>query len=223
MKQAEPRRSTLCGASLVFVASMLSPLAQTQAQAQAQAQYKVVLPDGSVTYTDRPPLASSARITTLARSGSRSGAVDISLPAELRAATQRYPVTLYTSTDCTPCETGRRLLQQRGVPYNERRITTDDDAAALERLVGGRTVPALTIGAQPLRGFSETDWSNYLDVAGYPRENKLPRGWQPAEPTALVDRNTPAARVTAPAPAPTPEPRAAEPAEPPAGTTTIRF
>ena len=218
MKRPVLRRSTLCGASLVFVASLLSPL--------AQAQYKVVLPDGSVTYTDRPPAAGNARITTMARSGSHGGAVDIGLPAELRTPVQRYPVTLYTSADCTPCDAGRRLLQQRGVPYNERRITTEDDAAALERLVGGRTVPALTIGAQPLRGLSETDWSAYLDVAGYPRENKLPRGWQPPEPTALVDRNTPTARASAPAPAPAPtpapEPRAADPSAPPP-SSTIRF
>ena len=217
MKRSALHRSTLCGASLVAVASLLSLLTPL-----AQAQYKVVLPDGSVTYTDRPPVASNARITALARSGSRGGAVDISLPAELRAAVQRYPVTLYTSVDCTPCDSGRRLLQQRGVPYNERRISTEDDAAALEQLVGGRTVPALTIGAQPLRGLSETDWSNYLDVAGYPRENKLPRGWRPPEPTALVDRSTPAARAQAPAPTPAPEPRAAEPAEPPP-SGTIRF
>jgi len=184
----------------------------------AQAQYKVVLPDGSTTYTDRPPVASNARVTALARSGSRSGPVDVSLPSELRTAVQRYPVTLYTSTDCTPCDSGRRFLQQRGVPYSERRITSEDDAAALERLVGGRTVPALTIGAQPLRGLSETDWASYLDVAGYPRENKLPRGWQPPEPTTLVERATPTAR----APVAPPEPRAAEPAvTPPSGT--IRF
>ena len=217
MKRPELRRSILRPASLVFVASLMSLMSPL-----ALAQYKVVLPDGSVTYTDRPPVASNARITTLARSGSRGAAVEIGLPAELRTPVQRYPVTLYTSADCAPCDTGRRLLQQRGVPYNERRVTTEDDAAALERLVGGRTVPALTIGAQPLRGLSETDWSTYLDVAGYPRENKLPRGWQPPEPTALVERSTPAARASAPTPIPAPEPRVAEPAAaPPSGT--IRF
>ena len=218
MKRPELRRSALCGASLVFLASVMSLMSPL-----ALAQYKVVLPDGSVTYTDRPPVASNARITAMALSGSRGGAPDIGLPAELRTPVQRYPVTLYTSSDCTPCDSARRLLQQRGVPYNERRITTVDDAAALERMVGGRTVPALTIGAQPLRGLSESDWSAYLDVAGYPRENKLPRGWQPPEPTPLVERSTPAAR--APAPTPAPEPRAAEPAEPaePPPSGTIRF
>lgn len=212
-------RSTLFGASLVCIVTLAG-----LASPPAQAQYKVVMPDGSVTYTDRPPVTSNARITAITRSGSRGGVVDIALPAELRTPMQRYPVTLYTSTDCTPCDTGRRLLQQRGVPYSERRITTEDDAAALERLVGGRTVPALTVGAQPLRGLSEADWSNYLDAAGYPRENKLPRGWQPPEATALVERSTPAARAQAPAPstAQTPESRAPEPAEPPP-SGTIRF
>ena len=214
MKSSTLRRSNRHAANLALVA--LAVVLCTG----AQAQYKVVLPDGSTTYTDRPPVASNARITALARSGSRSGPVDVSLPAELRAAVQRYPVTLYTSTDCTPCDSGRRFLQQRGIPYSERRITTEDDAAALDRLVGGRTVPALTIGAQPLRGLSETDWASYLDVAGYPRDSKLPRGWQPPEPTALVERATPTAR--APAPAARPEPRVAEPAiAPPAGS--IRF
>lgn len=205
-------RSTLCGTGLALLATL------------AQAQYKVVAPDGSTTYTDRPPVASNARITALARSGSRSGPVDVSLPTELRAAVQRYPVTLYTSAECTPCDSGRKFLQQRGVPYSERRISTEDDAAALDRLVGGRTVPALTIGAQPLRGLSETDWASYLDVAGYPRESKLPRGWQPPEPTALVERTTPTAR--APAAAAAPEPRAAEPAVAPLSPSpsgTIRF
>ncbi len=214
MKPTFSRPATLRGASLALVFMAL------QAQAQAQAQYKVVQPDGSVSYTDRPPIASNARITSIGRNGRGSAPAEIGLPAELRTAVQRYPVTLYTSTDCPPCDTGRRLLQQRGVPYTERRISTEDDAAALERLVGGRTVPSLTIGAQPLRGLAETDWAAYLDVAGYPRESRLPRGWQAAEVTPLVERAAPATR----APAPAAEPRPAEPAPVvPARTGSIRF
>ena len=167
---------------------------------QAAAQYKLVGPDGSVTYTDRPPLTSNLKVTSMARSGARApSAAEATLPAELRTAVQRHPVTLYTGTDCAPCDAGRKLLQQRGVPYSERRVITEDDAAALERLVGGRTLPALSIGAQPLRGLSETDWTAYLDVAGYPRENKLPRNWLPADVTALTERVAPVARTpTAP-------------------------
>lgn len=187
----------------------------------ALAQYKVVRPDGSVTYTDRPPIDSNARITTLSRSATQAAQQaaangDSSLPPELRQAVARYPVILYTSADCPPCDSGRKLLQQRGVPYTEKRITTEEDVLALERAVGGRGVPALNIGPQPLRGFSEIDWTVFLDTAGYPRESKLPRNWPVPVATPLVDKTVPQpARNTVPSLP------SAEPPEPPA--TSIRF
>ena len=209
--------------SIASLSALATALALAGAAAPAWSQYKVVNPDGSVTYTDRPPIAANVRITPMGRLGRNTtpAAAEPALPAELRAPTQRHPVTLFTSSACTPCDTGRLLLQTRGVPYTERRIVTEDDAAALERLVGGRTVPALTIGAQPLRGLSEADWSSYLDVAGYPRENKLPRGWQPPVVTPLVERATPA-----PAPAPAaaaPRPAAPSPEDGTPVPGTIRF
>ncbi|MDO9074195.1 MAG: glutaredoxin family protein [Rubrivivax sp.] len=184
----------------------------------ASAQYKVVAPDGSVTYTDRPPFESNLRITPFGRNAPAAAVAEVGLPIELRQATARYPVTLYTTADCLPCDSGRKLLQQRGVPYAERSIGSEDDVQALERLVGARTVPALTVGAQPLRGFSETDWASYLDAAGYPKESKLPRSWPVAVATPLVQRAvaaTPEARP-APPPAAAPAPAAPQPG-------TIRF
>ncbi len=177
----------MCSALAVVAAGM----------APAWAQYKVVAADGSVTYTDRPRAEANARVTALGRSGAAPPA-EAALPAELRQVAQRYPVTLFTGADCLPCDNGRRLLQQRGIPYTERRVSSEDDAMALERAVGGRTVPALTIGAQPLRGLSETDWTAYLDAAGYPRVSKLPSGWQ-AAPTQALTEKVAAARPAAPA------------------------
>lgn len=186
----------------------------------ASALYKVVQPDGSVTYTDRPPATGNARVTPLGRN-LEPAAPEPTLPLELRQAMQRYPVTLYTAQGCQPCDAGRSLLRARGVPFAERVVATDEDAQALERLVGGRTVPALTIGSQALRGLSETDWAGYLDAAGYPRESRLPRGWQPPAATPLVERVTPTAR-TAPQPAaPAPAPAAAP--EPPPAPGSVRF
>ncbi len=212
MKLPPAPRLTVCSAGLTLMVCAMS----------AQAQYKVVQPDGSVTYTDRPPTSSNARVTPMSVSGARAAAVEVGLPSELRNAVRRYPVTLYTGAECQPCDAGRRYLQQRGIPYSERRVSSEDDAAALERLVGGRTVPSLTIGAQPLRGLSEADWAAYLDVAGYPRESRLPRGWPTPEATPLVERAT--AAVREPAPPPAPERRAAEPELPPPSTgTSIRF
>ncbi len=185
--------------------------------APAVAQYKVVQSDGSVTYTDRPPASGNARITPLGRLGSGAPAPEETLPLDLRQVMQRYPVVLYTTQDCVPCDSGRKLLQQRGVPYGERRVISEEDALALERVVGGRTVPALTIGSQPVRGFSETEWLAYLDAAGYPRESRLPRNWPVAEPAPVVDRAVPVVPVL-------PSARAAPaPAEVPAVTEGLRF
>ena len=184
----------------------------------ALALYKVVQPDGSITYTDRPPASGDVSVFNVGR-GAATAPAGTSMPIELRQAMRRYPVTLYTSPDCAPCVNGRRLLQQRGVPYSERLVTSEEDAAALERAVGGRTVPALTIGAQPLRGLSESDWTAFLDAAGYPRESRLPRGWQPQQPAPLVERMPVRPAAVEPAPALAPESPAVE--LPPPGT--LRF
>ncbi len=158
----------------------------------AAALYKVVGPDGSITYTDRPPADGGARVSTM---GSDAAAAAPSpqerLPLALRQTSERYPVTLYSARNCPPCDEGRALLVQRGVPFTEKLVASDDDAAALERAIGVRTVPSLTIGKQVLRGLSQPEWSAYLDAAGYPRESGLPRNWQQAEATPLVARQTP--------------------------------
>lgn len=192
----------------------LALLALSLCAAPALAQYKVVGPDGSVTYTDRPPSNENARVTALGRNAPAAVAsTDTALPAELRTAVQRHPVTLYTGEACAPCDEGRRLLQRRGVPYTERRVTTGDDAAALERLIGARTLPGLSIGAQPLRGYSEQDWTAYLDAAGYPRENRLPRNWPVAVPRPLVERSAPGVAPEAPPAVPSGEAPATPPGE----------
>ena len=163
----------------------------------AGAQYKVTGPDGSVTYTDRAPADANAKVQALRRDGSpvvnapAAGAVatpaPLALPFELRTLVARFPVMLYsTNQDCAPCQQARSLLAQRGVPYSERSVSSDDDIGALQRLTGGRSVPALTVGAQALRGFQEQDWQSTLDLAGYPKESRLPRGWQPPPVSPLV-------------------------------------
>jgi glutaredoxin len=188
----------------------------------AQTPYKVVAPDGKVTYTDRPVAAQPGmQVQPLKRdaiSGSAAGGPP--LPADLRAVQTRFPVTLYTTAECASCDSGRRLLQLRGVPYNERLVASEDDVAALQRLSGGRTLPVLTVGGQTLRGYSETDWLSTLDLAGYPKESRLPRGWQAPAAEPLV------ARAPVVVPRPTDETRVpTEPAFPQAASdpSGIRF
>jgi glutaredoxin len=165
------------------------------------------------------------RVTPLSRNNARTTrAQEIALPVELRSVVQRHPVTLYTMADCSPCISARKFLQQRGVPYSEKAVVTEEDAAALVRLVGARTLPAMSVGAQPVRGWSEQDWSAYLDVAGYPRESRLPAGWQVPEATPLVERVAATSRGPAtPEPPPPPAEAPPAPAEPAQTGTRIRF
>lgn len=155
----------------------------------AQAQYKVVGPDGKVTYTDRPPATSTAKVTSLSSRGIPTGPTDPALPLDLREPAAKYPVTLYTVTGaCEPCQSARQLLRQRGVPYAEKQVQSPEDSEALERLSGGRDAPTLAIGTQMMRGLAPEVWGSYLDAAGYPRESRLPAGYQYAAATPIVER-----------------------------------
>ncbi len=183
----------------------LLALAAACAALPVHALYKVVGPDGKVTYTDRLPSAADGKVTPL--NTARATAADpAALPLELRQVTARYPVTLYVVSECAPCDSARTLLRQRGIPFAERLILTEDDAEALQRLTGTRDAPTLMIGQQPLRGLAAETWNAYLDSAGYPRESRLPAGYVYPAPTALTQR-----RET---------PRAAPPAPPAAAAAT---
>jgi glutaredoxin len=207
----------------LFPLSSCAALALAMIALPSHALFKVVAPDGTVTYTDRPPPASVGRAAPQGKdalAADTAAAALASLPLELRQTATRFPVTLYSSTDCSPCDNGRRLLQTRGVPFVERRVLTGEDAEALDRLTGGRSVPTLTIGGQALRGYSDSDWHSYLDAAGYPRESQLPRSYQQPAATPLVERQPEAAPVARPAPPA--EPIAAPPTTAPS-PTGIRF
>jgi glutaredoxin len=170
----------------------------------AHAVYKVIGPDGKVTYTDTPPPAGSdAKVKSVAVGGA-SGAPSLAgLPVELRQAATQYPVTLYTGKDCPPCDSGRQLLRQRGIPFAEKTLAaTSVDQAALQRLAGTTNLPVLTIGQQQLKGLAASDWNSYLDAAGYPRESKLPASYRQPAPTPMT---TPAEPAPAEAKAPTPD------------------
>lgn len=205
------------------VASVL--LASLLASLPAHALYKVVGPDGKITYTDQPPTSVQNKVQSVnERGGGAEGDGGAALPFELRQVVQRYPVTLYTADKCAACDSGRQLLRERGIPYSERTVTSGEDVDALERLTGSTAVPILSIGSQLMRGYQRSDWSAYLDAAGYPKTSKLPAGYPAARAEPLTARQiTPVAPAAAPQPAPSPAPAplpAPAPADNPAG---IRF
>lgn len=188
----------------------------------AQALYKVVGPDGKVTYTDRAPGAADGKVTPLSATGAAAPVNQAELPLDLRQVAARFPVTLYTTADCAPCDSARSLLRGRGIPHTERLVTTPEDSEAVLRLTGTRDLPSLTVGAQVLRGFAPDTWTAYLDTAGYPRDSRLPPGYQFAAATPMTQR----AEAPRPAPAasaPAPAKRPAAPAATTASPSGIRF
>jgi glutaredoxin len=182
--------------------------------AAANAQvYRIVGPDGRVTFSDRPPPDGKATPASTMPLGG-VGSSTASLPAEVRTAATRFPVTLYTGADCPPCMTARGFLARRGVPYTEKTVTTADDIEALQRMMGEARLPFATFGGQHVRGFSEPEWAQYLDAAGYPKTSQLPPSFRNPAPTPLVavqerppataQQQQPAAQAAPRAEAPTP-------------------
>lgn len=182
----------------------------------AQPVYRIVGPDGKVTFSDKPPAESNSKVTTAA-GASGGGVASGSLPFELRQVVQKYPVTLYTGENCGPCQSARSMLIARGVPFSEKTVTTVDDSQALLRLSGENSLPFATIGGQQLKGFSDAEWTQFLNAAGYPATSVLPSTYRQAPATPLVTvtaapaTTAPAAPPRAAAPAPQPAPAATNP------------
>ncbi len=148
----------------------------------AMALYKVVGPDGKVTYTDRAPGDKPSQ--SLKTNGAVSDTA--SLPLEVRQAAARFPVTLYTMADCATCDQARSALKARGVPFTEKTVRTAEDGKALQNLEGSSSLPIVRIGKQQLKGFASRDWQTYLDAAGYPKQSVLPKTYQWPAPTPLT-------------------------------------
>lgn len=210
----------------VLAASLCALAAATSLGAGAQQVFRIVGPDGRVTFSDRPPADPGVRATpapTVTMPGGASAGSG-ALPFELRGVSQRYPVTLYTGVGCAPCDSARAFLSSRGVPFAERTVSTNDDVAALRRLSGENRLPFATIGGQQLHGYSETEWTQFLDAAGYPKTSQLPSGYRNPPPAPLVAVQQAQPEV---APAPQEQPQQARvpvPLEPPPSNPAgIRF
>jgi glutaredoxin len=191
-------------------------LAGASAGIQAQTIYRIVGADGKVTFSDKAPVsADQGKVAGTGVGASGAAASAGGLPFELRQVVNKYPVTLYTSAKCAPCDVGRALLINRGVPFAERTVSTQEDTESLQRLSGDNSLPFLTIGGQRIKGMSDSEWSQYLDAAGYPKSSVLPATFKNAAPAPLVSIQKSAPKVepkpapaesATPAPAPGPTP-----------------
>jgi len=195
----------------VAAGGLFSPLAQ------AQQVYRIIGPDGKVTFSDQPPPAATGAKVSAANTSGSGNSAPTGLPFELRQIASKYPVTLYSGNDCGPCVTAKSMLTNRGIPFSERTVITSEDFKALQRLSGDTSLPFATIGSQQLKGFSDVEWTQFLNAAGYPAASVLPSSYRPPAATPLVAVTAPpaassgAARTaTAPAAAPVAPPPAAD-------------
>lgn len=174
---------TLASAALVVCAG---------SAAHAQTVYRIVGADGKVTFSDKPPATLDQGRVVGTGVGASGAASNIGLPFELRQVTNKFPVTLYTASNCAPCDSARALLSGRGVPFTERTVNTNEDTESLQRISGDTSLPFATIGGQRLKGFTDSEWAQYLDAAGYPKKSLLAAGYKNPAPTPLVAIQKPA-------------------------------
>lgn len=208
--------------ALTFLLGAVALLCTTATPAQTI--YRIVGPDGKVTFSDKPPITADQGKVAGVGVGAAGAAANTALPFELRQVVTKYPVTLYTSGQCTPCDQGRALLTSRGVPFTERTVSTAEDSEALQRISGENSLPFLTIGSQRVKGMSDAEWTQYLDAAGYPKTSQLPASFKNPPPTALVSTQKPVLTPKAEVRPVTPEaPRPAAPAVSPANPAGIQF
>lgn len=121
--------------------------------------YKWVDEDGNVTYQDQPPPDDSGQLETLSEDlgGSDSAAV----PPDVS-------VVLYSIEVCDACDLVRKVLEDHGVPFEEK--NADDNAeiqAEIREVAGTLSVPVLVIGGEVLTGYNKQMILSELEQAGF--------------------------------------------------------
>jgi len=191
------------------VALALAALAaQFGLPAAAQQMYRWTDENGRTHITDTPPPpgAKNVRKVKPAANAAAKDKPDAQLPFVLARAVKEYPVSLYTSPNCTdPCTAARDLLNKRGVPFKEVQVWEEEGNAELKKLAGNTQVPTIKVGASVQSGYDPTMYGALLDTAGYPREGVLPAGTQaaPGRPDGYVppdERELPKAEPVKPEP-----------------------
>ena len=167
-------------------AALLASLGLVSMAAQAEI-YKIVGPDGKVTFSDKPPVMNKPAAPVTASAAPAAAG----LPAELQKATSAHPARLFTQANCTPCDSARTWLKTRGIPFTERTVSSQADFNAFAKVTDKTVLPVLTLGAQVLTGFNSAQWNQYLDAADYPKKSVLPKNYQfaPATPLATAPAN----------------------------------
>ncbi|MEZ5661015.1 MAG: glutaredoxin family protein [Burkholderiaceae bacterium] len=161
----------------------------------AHAQFKWREADGRVSYGDRLP---DHPVTVLrspagwklpgAKAAKTDAKSDPRLPYELRELSRRYPVLLYTTSNCEPCTQARAHLNKRGIPFNEKTVQSRRDVEAFNAL-------GLPEGTGSARGHGGRRPADRLPVRtvgcaarqdGFRKESRLPGDFAQNPPQPLA-------------------------------------
>ena len=207
------RAVVLCGIGMALLASA----------APAQQMYKWKDDKGIVHYSDTPPPPKEKRVEVKDFSASSQRmAPPVALPYALAQAVKSNPVTLFTGSDCTPCDQARNALRDRGIPFTEKTVATSADRARLIDAGGNDTLPFIKVGSKALAGYAPADLQAALTDASYPLARRLPPGYQnpPVQPAAPVAVALPSSSSPPPSPV---EDNPVLPEAPPPSPSGIRF
>jgi glutaredoxin len=136
--------------------------------------YKWTDAKGVVHYSDQPPAGKDARVETKSFA---SGGSQVELPYTLAEAVRLNPVVLYSSSDCKACDDGRALLKQRGIPFSEKTVKSNEDQQKLKEAGSDGQLPLLLVGSSRQVGFEAGAWNEALTVAAYPEQKMLPSNY----------------------------------------------
>jgi len=68
------------------------------------------------------------------------------------------PIRVYTTRFCWYCRAAKRLLEDKGLPYEEIKVSGDQETRAwLKRVTGQHTVPQIFVGDRSIGGFTDLD------------------------------------------------------------------
>lgn len=186
-----------------FLLALFAALAALHAAAAGAQTYRWVDKDGRVHYTDNPPPGATA--TNVPNSVGTGAADSGPLPYAVQQAAKDFPVTVYTSENCSEvCKNARALLSKRGVPFREVTVADEKTRAELKRVSGSDSVPVMLVGKSATTGFEAETWQSALDGGGYPRFSPplSAQAPKPAAPVAKAETPQPPRGPYAPEPAP---------------------
>jgi glutaredoxin len=169
--------------------------------AQAEGLYRWVDSGGKVHYGDLPP-AEGVQVEKKKFDYPADTAEDENMPYDTLRARQNFPVTLYVSANCgDTCQQARDFLNKRGIPFAEKKLTTQQEIDNFKKESGSDQAPTLSVGKTWLKGFLAGSWNNELDAAGYPKTSSYHPSVRPAAAkpeTPPTESETPAAEPEVP-------------------------